>query len=279
MTTGPAASTLDERARHSLALTFWGVDVVVRVPSLADRDYLGHHFADHLADRVDTGEPIRVWMTYTGPFDAFVDALRHDGGVKSLHVDLGAGPELWEEWATSPSRPSPLPPFTLPPLAGRVRLLHASAAALPGDGSRAVTIGGASLAGKTSVLLGLLERGWRFCSDDTTPVVDGRIARYTRPLNVRAQSLGSFPLLADRIRAAGRCVLTRTGPTFMVRPRDLDLPRSDDFCTRVLSVRLEASADWHATQDGRSLVVGHDVERDLSRTLDRVEAAVSSIEP
>jgi hypothetical protein len=273
-----SATQLNESAPLGISLAFWGVEVVVRVSTSRDLDYLAHHFADYVSAGREPGrDALRVWLTSTGEHAAFVDAIRHDGGLKSIHIDRGSGPQLWERWSDRPLQPSPLPPFSLPPLVGHVKLLHASAAALPNDGGRAITIGGGSLAGKTSVLVGLLERGWRFCADDTTPVLDGQVLRYTRPMNVRAQTLDSYPVLADRIRAVGRCVVTMTGDTFMVRPRDLSLPLGNERCTRIFSVRLEVSDEWRCVRGERTLRIDHDVRRHLGRSLDCIEASIASI--
>lgn len=108
----------------------------------------------------------------------------------------------------------------LPPLGALAQrgwaALHASALVPPAQ-NRALVIVGDSTAGKSTLALELLHRGWGFLSDDTTILDSARnIVPFTRPIGVRERTAQSFPWLADVLRKAP-AFTTPTGITRMVR--------------------------------------------------------------
>lgn len=217
-----------------LNFTFWGVGVTVEVPTALDGDHLRYYFDDHLdraAVPASTGTPrapgggLRVVLS-TSDRSGFVAALGDARVEKLISVDAGVGPVLYERFFAAARRPTPLPPFSLAPLRSTFRLRHAAAACPPsaradaGGSGGAVLVTGASGAGKSSLLLGLLQRGWGFVADDIAPVhrAGGRVVRYGRPIGIRSQTLAVHRALGPAVERAGRPIRTASGTTWMTRP-------------------------------------------------------------
>jgi hypothetical protein len=188
-----------------------------------DRDcaYLNFYFRSYVTGSRPLAPPMTVALLCDSA-ECFMDSLKNPRTWKSVWLRDEAGWQLYERFRSGSRRPTLLPPFSLPPLKSRFRIAHCAALSPP-KGSGAVLILGASGAGKTTLALRMLQEGWRFLSDDMTPLSsDGRFAfRYLRPMNVRANTLDLFPRIIPAVHACGLEVQPMAGTTFMVHATDL----------------------------------------------------------
>ena len=271
-----------------LNFTFWGVGVTVEVPTALDGDHLRYYFDDHLdraAVPASTGTPrapgggLRVVLS-TSDRSGFVAALGDARVEKLISVDAGVGPVLYERFFAAARRPTPLPPFSLAPLRSTFRLRHAAAACPPsaradaGGSGGVVLVTGASGAGKSSLLLGLLQRGWGFVADDIAPVhrAGGRVVRYGRPIGIRSQTLAVHRALGPAVERAGRPIRTASGTTWMTRPEDLGFSLGPVSAPISGEVRVVPADDFRSVARGRSLLLCYRPQCHLERALDALEA-------
>ena len=262
-----------------LNFTFWGVGVTVEVPTALDGDHLRYYFDDHLDRAAVPAGGLRVVLS-TSDRSGFVAALGDARVEKLIFVDAGAGPVLYEGFFAAARRPTPLPPFSLAPLRSTFRLRHAAAACPPsaraeaGGSGGAVLVTGASGAGKSSLLLGLLQRGWAFVADDIAPVhrAGGRVVRYGRPIGIRSQSLAVHRALGPAVERAGRPIRTASGTTWMTRPEDLGFSLGPASAPVSGEVRVVPADDFRSVARGRSLLLCYRPQRHLERALDALEA-------
>lgn len=186
-----------------LVLDFWGVEVVVTC-SASTAAHLRHYFADYEAvrERLRPAYSLVIRGDVAGGAPLSYECTRSDG--------LRA-----ESWGLDPSADTVLPPLNVLAKRGWVAM-HASAL-VPRGQKRALVIVGDSTAGKSTLALELLHRGWGFLSDDTTILNSTRnIVPFTRPIGVRENTAQAFPWLADALREAP-AFATPTGTTRMVR--------------------------------------------------------------
>jgi len=262
-----------------LNFTFWGVGVTVEVPTALDGDHLRYYFDDHLDRAAVPAGGLRVVLS-TSDRSGFVAALGDARVEKLIFVDAGAGPVLYEGFFAAARRPTPLPPFSLAPLRSTFRLRHAAAACPPsaraeaGGSGGAVLVTGASGAGKSSLLLGLLQRGWAFVADDIAPVhrAGGRVVRYGRPIGIRSQSLAVHRALGPAVERAGRPIRTASGTTWMTRPEDLGFSLGPASAPVSGEVRVVPADDFRSVARGRSLLLCYRPQCHLERALDALEA-------
>jgi hypothetical protein len=262
-----------------LNFTFWGVGVTVEVPTALDGDHLRYYFDDHLDRAAVRAAALRVVLS-TSDRSGFVAALGDARVEKLIFVDAGAGPVLYEGFFAAARRPTPLPPFCLAPLRSTFRLRHAAAVCPPsasaeaGGSGGAVLVTGASGAGKSSLLLGLLQRGWGFLADDIAPVhrAGGRVVRYGRPIGIRSQTLALYPALVPAVERAGRPIRTASGTTWMTRPGDLGFSLGPASAPVSGEVRVLPADDFRSVARGRSLLLCYRPQHHLERALDALEA-------
>jgi hypothetical protein len=256
-----------------LALRFWGEDIEAEVPTAADVDHFGFVFIDHRVGRRPGGGAARVRFETDGG-DGFVAALTDPSVEKRVLVDRGRGLRLYERWHDRPARPTPLPPLFLPALAG-LRVVH-GAAANRRDGGGAVALLGASMAGKSTLLVGLGQRGWKVVCDDLLAVdTAGRALPYGRPVGVRETTLALFPGWAPLVRSAGRPMATASGTTWLVHPAAAALPVEREAAPIRLRVRVRRSERFSAEAVGPGrLDLGWRPDRHLAAALDAVEEAL-----
>jgi hypothetical protein len=276
------------------------------------RYYFDDHL-DRAAVPASTGTPrapgggLRVVLS-TSDRSGFVAALGDARVEKLISVDAGVGPVLYERFFAAARRPTPLPPFSLAPLRSTFRLRHAAAACppsaradaggsggatpvAPGGGAGApadaamsrqakshrdgaVLVTGASGAGKSSLLLGLLQRGWGFVADDIAPVhrAGGRVVRYGRPIGIRSQTLAVHRALGPAVERAGRPIRTASGTTWMTRPEDLGFSLGPVSAPISGEVRVVPADDFRSVARGRSLLLCYRPQCHLERALDALEA-------
>jgi hypothetical protein len=257
-----------------LSFTFFGVAVELHVPTEQDSTYLAAHFDYYRTDGAERPD-IRLWLEGDGDLP-FVTALMHEGHRKQVDVDTGTGRVVWESWSGRSQRGTPLPPFALPPLSNRFTVRHASAVS-PEPG-RAVVVTGASRAGKTSLCLALVERGFAFLSDDTLLVTrESRVMPYLRPINVRDCTLRALPELRGKLAGTARAVWTPTGTTYMVAAHKVPYPigvESEVACT----VRIaHAGGGLRVRRTPGELAIIGDVTRHLAEAADEIEKAYAEV--
>lgn len=103
------------------------------------------------------------------------------------------GERAWRPW---PSLSTPFPPLEVAPLQGRFLVLHGCA--VVDAAGQAIAVIAPSMAGKTTLLLELCRRGFACLSDDLLFICPQslQVARYPKPVGIRAATLPLFPELA-----------------------------------------------------------------------------------
>lgn len=202
-----------------LPLSFWGTKVDVQVQTLLDAQHMRYYFQDYLLPS-EGRTPSAIKVELVAPNGPYVAA---EPGERALRVKTAKS----NDWVlVGENDPSPIPPFTYDGLRTRFRTFHGSCIAPPHRPDRGLVIHGQSTAGKSTLLLHLLDRGWTFVADDTCVVAsDGGIVPYTRPIGVRDVASKSIPLV-EKARGKGISFATRTGTTRAIHVRDLSLSPS-----------------------------------------------------
>lgn len=257
---------------HRLPLQFWGVNVDVEVACRHDATHLAFYFEGHM--RLAGDPVIRVVLDTDPPGHGFVSGIGDPGIVKLVAVDHGTGLGVYERFTDRAQRPTPLPPFCLPPFVARFRIHHAACAVTP-DGQYAVLIRGASGSGKSTVLLGLLERGWQFMADDIAVAEQRFVHRYHRPIGIRTATMRLFPHLA-RVREQALAFETATGTTVMARPHDLGYRIGPATARLEKTVTLGAAQHLNITKHSGTLSVSFDPQRHLTEAIDTIAAYVEA---
>lgn len=154
---------------HRVHLELLGTSLLVRCRSRACAAGIAKHFS----------APENVTSSCAPDFVIDVDwpvadryLFRARGAEAPLELAgvrvMSSGDDRPEPWR---SHQPPLPPFELPPLAGRFTALHAAALTFPGDQSRAVLVLGDRGAGKTTAANDLAnEYGFGFLTDETAVI-------------------------------------------------------------------------------------------------------------
>jgi hypothetical protein len=256
----------------TLRLGFWGVGVQVCHVHPQDMNHLGYYFRDH---RVDAAAHVRVRLS-TGDGSSFLASLTDHRVEKRVFVDTGDGWRLYERFNLRAQLPTVLPPFTMPPLSSLIRIAHGSVA-VPPNGGPAVVIRGASMAGKSSLLLALLCRGWAFLADDiVVSAADGTVQPYGRPLGIRAATLSMFPSLESVVRERAIPIMTASGWTYMVHPADLGLQACRTPVRPGLRIDLRRSDSLSVDDETAVLRVGYRPDRHLATVAGVIEDAAAN---
>jgi hypothetical protein len=253
----------DARQSTWLSFDFWGTRIDARTHHPQDAAHLAYYFADHLCN---AEPPAPVAIEFIGDDAAFVESAPHLRSVLRRRSPTSAWDPLDQ------GGPTPIPPFTEPPLSDRFKTIHASCAALPIDGERAIVISGESTAGKSAVLLGLLERGWHFLSDDTCVVdADSMVWPYGRPIGIRQQTRKI--LSGIRIPAGvGVDFTTFTGLTTCIRAADLGFSVRNRPAKWAWTVHLVKSNSFTVERlAGNALRLQLDVSRHLKSAVACIE--------
>lgn len=198
---------LEKNRKRTLWLDFWGAKTTVSLHSQRDFDHLIYYFGDH-SSRPFPSPDVSVHLRTTG--DSFLESK---GDEREVYVVEHRTEREWTlRGRETVTGPTPIPPFALYPLRDEVRAIHGAAAVHPADSHRAVVLHGPSTAGKSTILLALLERSWAFMSDDIIPIHQkSQILRFCRPIGVREKAAevfglptASFPKFLDseRLRAS-----------------------------------------------------------------------------
>ncbi|OJF12985.1 hypothetical protein [Couchioplanes caeruleus] len=215
---------------------------------------------------------------------SFQRALTYAGLEKRIYANEGDGWRLYDRFFAKSSRPTPLPPLSFPGFRGGYRSLHAAAACSPGTEAKAVMIRGESGAGKSSLLLALLVRGWGFLSDDVCVVrrADSRIVPYGRPIGVRAPARAMLERFwKDGLMAADKeaiSVSTRSGRTSMLRSENLGFMAGAKPVPLALEVMLTRGTRFEAIKHGPAqITLRWTPESDLWRASSLIEEAIASL--
>jgi hypothetical protein len=276
-------------ATKKLTATFMGTTVACFVPAEEDLAHLQYYLRDHLSPDPAAAEPDLQIRLETADGRPFTAAL---GTPVPKQVWTRARRErLWtryEEFGARSTRPAPVPPFALPPLATRVQVRHGAAVAAPDGSSRALAITGDSGAGKSILVAYLLRcRSWRFISDDLLVLDRGSAAPavhyYGRPIGVRERTMRLLPWLSATALPGVPCIPTRWGKTWMIRPEALGQCAAPGETAR-LAWRLHLTrSDAFTTEYRRGcLHIGWDPVLHLNRILSTggpVEAMTSGGQP
>lgn len=236
---------------------FWGVNVRVQFTRPKDQVHYDYYFQDHAA----------VGATKEPDYEILVSAdLTH--GINKPRIFVRRPGEEWHALAQDGA--TPLPPFRLPPLNSRLRTVHASA--VHGSSKKGMrgtlVLHGASKVGKSTLLLGLLNLGWDFVTDDTLVVEQGNcILRYSRPVGVRERTLQHFPWLLKNCET-GKTFTTPTGVTHAIHPTDLGFSLAPERTLWRWTVTLHRSQEFAVEQCGPyTLRISMDIELHRRQTL------------
>ncbi|MBM7439368.1 hypothetical protein [Streptomyces sp. HB132] len=260
---------MPEPGAMAVAARFRDVTVEFRCPDPADVAHLRYYLSDHLVDHDSPAGLVVRLETESG--GSFTEALG-TAAVKRVRWRTTTGPwRLYEEWGEHARRPSPVPPFGLPPLRDLVHLRHGAAVAAPDGSARALAITGDSGAGKSLVLLHLLRLGWVFVSDDLL-VTDrrhkARLYSYGRPVGIRERSLPLLPWLDAGLLDDAPVLPTRWGRTWMVRPQRLGRCAPPDQPLRLAwRLHLTRGARFDVRADGPTSWVTWDPQEHLEELL------------
>lgn len=176
-------------------------------------DALGWQFArfrlpstPHYAVPVDVYAPEEDADARDPQWSLFVANDRRFGSRSAVEVLVHA---LWDVYSH------------VPKLTRDFLILHAGAVERAGG---TVLIPAASDSGKSSLVVGLLERGFAYVSDELGCIdpIGGRIFPFARPIKLDARGLDHFPGLEDRLD--DRRGLAAGLPERFVRPEDVPAP-------------------------------------------------------
>lgn len=247
-------------ARHYLNLEFWGVLVSVSCESAATAEHLRYYFRDYA---VDAGVPADLDIIFTGPGLPF--------SSETQSYVRYAGETAWRE--IDEAEPTVLPPLGHPRLRQAFRTVHASAAVPPHNHKKALLLTGISTAGKSTLLLELLQRGWGFVADDTVLVSENHtLYPFTRPIGVRQATAARSQWLTTYLEKAP-AFETPTGITRMVHAKDLGawVPKRD--IPWGWTALVVPSDSFFTTQLGPSTI---EMKLDISRHLKSAVEAITN---
>ncbi|MDH6133715.1 hypothetical protein P3T37_003113 [Kitasatospora sp. MAA4] len=259
--------------RSRVRLRFWGVAVDVLLQSEADEAHFGYYFQDYRRPADISRAEFEIALV--SEHRSFVDSP--PGALRRIHLKGdGNSWSRYDEYRDKPNRPTPLPPFALPPLNASVRTVHASAAAAPWSPGESVLLHGPSRAGKSVLLLELLRNGWSFVCDDTVPVEDERwLLSYSRPIGVRERTLDVHPRVRDHLAGAPGFG-TPTGTTWAVHPALLPVRRAAERTAWAWTVTLAPSSDYRLTRlADRHWAVAFDPARHTRQAAAELSAALT----
>lgn len=202
---------------------FWGIPVRCLFSSQAQLDWFNYYFQDYISECVP-----RIFIAFRtkGLAEAPETLFRFDILLSSdgIHWDMYASHENLE------TVPAVIPPFGLKSFRTQFKTLHGAAVCTcEGDG---LVISGASTAGKTTLMLALLETGMAFVADDIVVVqlVNGKqfLRPFSRPLGIRANTAERFKahLLPEHLRRKFR---TTYGLSYPVHINDLSFRKCRDL--------------------------------------------------
>jgi hypothetical protein len=241
---------------HELRLDFWGVIVAIEC-SRPTADHLRYYFGDYIAaNEIENSLRLRVHGDLPHARDCSFE-VKDDHATSWLPIDGVAD--------------SVLPPFA--ELAKRGwSCLHASAVQSP-SGRGGVVIVGDSTAGKSTLALELLRRGWLFLSDDSTIITsDGEIVPFTRPIGVRENTMRSAAWIRDLVVGSPR-IVTATGTTQMVKPTAI--AEIGIQTTWQWTIRLTRAEEWRFTRSTPQTFSVHcDLPAEVLRVADAFEKAI-----
>jgi len=210
--------------RVSIGMSFWGIDCHIDVQSEDDADFLTHVFRSFLVHQVDAAHAVE--LATEPPAQGFIASIGNERVEKIVRTK--APGQAWvdyERFRYRARRLSPVPPFQTEAFRSRFTLLHGASLATP-DG-RGIALLGRSLAGKSTLTLELLRRGWRLLSDDLTVVdhaadVPACLRRFDRPVGIRERTRRQLGWL-DTLPAVGAAanVMTATGLTTVVHADEM----------------------------------------------------------
>jgi hypothetical protein len=245
---------------------FWGAATAVTVSNLEDEQHLLYYFQEYA---VEPQAQLDVQIRLAGPES---ESFTNGTGPKQIWVKSGGYDWIhYETYTDRSTRPTPLPPFTFPPLSARVKTIHASAAATPDAPYRAVVFLGESTVGKSALLLTLLKRGWRFITDDTAVVTrSSTLLRYCRPIGVREETLQREPWLRAAVSISPQ-FQTFTGTTHAVNPRALHAPLAPDETPWDWTVQLHSAATFEVSTIKQTMSVQFDVAEHSDLVADAIE--------
>jgi len=214
-------AAVDRRLVRSVDLDFFGAAVRVHVATAREQaqweDFFKYHRADRHSD-IDVDVYLASGREETTFFESIV---AKDGVPKAIFVRADGVLRLWSSFRTWSSAPTPLPPFSLPPLDERVAILQASAVARP-DGAGAVLFLAPPYQGKSTLANTFIAAGSQPLADNTTVVhatTEPLVAPYLTPSGIREESVGLLPELEpaeEMARPEHVTVSEVTGRVFLV---------------------------------------------------------------
>jgi hypothetical protein len=259
-------------------LRFWDVLVKLNLPTTEDSLHFRFQFRsflDSTADRPDI--QLDFGVNASLPWH---QALLNPAVEKTIYISKpNSTPLLYESWLESSRLPTVLPPLWIAPFAGSFRAVHAACAATPSAPEVAVVLTGASGTGKSSLLLALLQLGYKYVSDDLLPLRGQQILPYFRTMNIRDHTLRVLDEgLRQLVEEKSHAILTPSGHTYLVHPEDLGFQYTKHRAfDHFLLVRLVKAGTYRSVSAGRKLEIAWDALRHLPSAIRDIRDALEKL--
>lgn len=258
-----------------LAFNFWGTHTQVCTQTEHDARHLSYYFADHLASPESSKVFDISLMLCTNDGSPFVGALGNPSVENRIyiHSPTRSNWALYEAFTARAKRPSPLPPFPLPPMRGSFKTQHASVVK-SNTSAEGMKLTGSSGSGKSTLLLALLKSGYQFVADDVA-IIDSNnhIRPYFRPVGIRHNTLSLFPELTDCC-AGSLSFATATGTTYAVQPSRLPYALATTNVQHAITVQLSPAPDFSIMRITNDfLTIGWEPRRHLNSAVTAIRDA------
>jgi hypothetical protein len=118
------------RVFYGVNFAFFGVRCRILVPTRDDAEHLAFYFRSHLTE--PGAAAFELLLSVSQPGLGFIPQLVDSSSLKEIFIRSPGNPwSLYDRFRVRSACPSPIPPFSLPPLATRLQLLHAAALTCP----------------------------------------------------------------------------------------------------------------------------------------------------
>ena len=181
---------------YSCLLQFFGYSFNYLSAAQSDINHLKLIFRNFLpSSDLSCSEPGQVFLMSDNPSEPYIHHVL--GPFQETKQIYRKHNSAWEKWT---SKNTPLPPFTIPPLAGKFLVLHGCCIQID---QKTIAFCGPSFAGKSSLLLESVYQGALAISDDLVIIEfisDGKplVWRYPKPVGIRQPTLSLLPWLPER---------------------------------------------------------------------------------
>jgi len=185
---------------HRCTLHFFGHSFAYLSAAKSDIGHLELVFREFVVAPDLSTHPECVFLMSEDASDPYIRGVFDPlWGTKQIYYQLNNN-NAWVKWTLDDT---PIPPFSIPPLAHKFLVLHGCSVWING---RAIAFCGASFAGKSSLLLEVIHQGGHAISDDLVliefaPEGEPWVWRYPKPVGVRMPTLSLLPWLPEKFHS------------------------------------------------------------------------------